>query len=177
LRQAGILAGVGLIFAYFAYLLVLIPKVGWVLSLVGVILFLVGVYRISRIANDKRIFRYFLLHLMLSFVALVVAFLAVVAFLIVVSLILLILSLVPSVKAYRLLAEVTGVGLFNTVATLYKWGAILVTGVGLFDTVATLYKWRAILLIVFGIGVILMIVGSIIAVVGFFSIKEKTSSA
>ncbi len=172
MKQAGILAGVGLIFAY---LLGLLPAVGWIFSFLGVILFLVGVYRISRIANDERIFRYFLLPMILSFVALVVAFFGLMGaalsaltldvfalgasfvVLLIVVLILLIVSLVSYVKAYRLLAEVTGVSIFNTVATLYKWGAIL--------------------LVVFGIGAILMIVGSIIAVVGFFSIEEKTSSA
>lgn len=65
----------------------------------------------------------------------------------------LIISLIFYVRAYRLLAQVTNMNIFNTVANLYKWGAIL--------------------LIVFGIGAILMFAGVIVAMVGFFSIEER----
>jgi len=46
----------------------------------------------------------------------------------------------------------------------------------IFNTVANLYKWGAILLIVFGIGAILMFAGVIVAMVGFFSMEERTAS-
>jgi len=41
--------------------------------------------------------------------------------------------------------------------------------VSIFNTAASFYKWGAILLVVFGIGFILMFVGDILAIVGFFS--------
>ncbi|ABQ47131.1 MULTISPECIES: DUF996 domain-containing protein [Thermotoga] len=52
-------------------------------------------------------------------------------------------------KAYRMLAESLKISVFNTTASFYKWGAIL--------------------LVVFGVGFILMFVGDILAIVGFFS--------
>jgi len=42
--------------------------------------------------------------------------------------------------------------------------------------VASLYKWGAILLIVFGVGAILMFAGVIVAMVGFFSMEERSAS-
>jgi len=60
-----------------------------------------------------------------------------------------IIALVYKVKAYRMLAESLKISVFNTTASFYKWGAIL--------------------LVVFGVGFILMFVGDILAIVGFFS--------
>lgn len=174
MKQAGLLAGVGLLCSY---LLSMIPGAGWVFSLVGLVLFLVGVHKISQLTNQREIFNLFLLPVILGFVGITIASVMVIGavmrmmmtggfgiaslgvttiLVMIVSVILLIISLISYVKAYRLLAQVTNMNIFNTVANLYKWGAIL--------------------LIVFGIGVILMFAGVIVAMVGFFSMEERSAS-
>ncbi|KAF2957413.1 hypothetical protein AS159_06965 [Thermotoga sp. Ku-13t] len=174
-KQAGLLAGLGLLFSY---LLAMIPAAGWVFAIVGVVLFLVGVHKISQLTGQREIFNLFLLPVILGFVGMVMGSIMVVGtvmgsmmrgggfglsalgavtiILLVVSVVFLIISLVSYVKAYRLLAAVTNMSIFNTVANLYKWGAIL--------------------LIVFGIGAILMFAGVIVAMVGFFSMEEKPAA-
>lgn len=153
------LAGIGMVLE----LLGAVPAVGWIFSLVGLILFLIGIYNISQITKEKRIFNYLLipavLLLIVSVVFSVALFgaiftgglfaggVAVAGFVTVV--VLGIIALVYKVKAYRILAETLKVSIFNTAASFYKWGAIL--------------------LVVFGIGFILMFVGDILAIVGFFS--------
>ncbi|HBT38808.1 MAG: DUF996 domain-containing protein [Pseudothermotoga sp.] len=174
MKQAGLLAGVGLLFSY---LLSMIPGAGWIFSIVGLVLFLVGVHKISQLTGQREIFNLFLLPVILGFVGITIASIMVIGsvmrtmmtggfgigslgvttiLVIVVSVVLLIISLISYVKAYRLLAQVTNMNIFNTVANLYKWGAIL--------------------LIVFGIGAILMFAGVIVAMVGFFSMEEKPVS-
>ncbi|MCS7175430.1 DUF996 domain-containing protein [Pseudothermotoga sp.] len=168
MKQAGFLAGLGLVSSY---LLALIPMAGWVFAIIGLVLFLVGIYKISEITNEKRIFQLFLIPVILGFIATIITLITMASaiasimmrslaglsasmiVLIVAAVIILIVSLVSYVKAYRLLAEVTKMNIFNTVAKLYKWGAIL--------------------LIVFGVGAILMLVGVIVATVGFFSMEQK----
>lgn len=170
MKQAGLLAGLGLVSSY---LLALIPMAGWMFAIVGLVMFLVGIYKISDIAGEKRIFQLFLLPVILGFVAMVIASITVMGavmsvmrmsfaglgasaiIFMVVTIVILIVSLISYVKAYKLLAEVTRMDIFNTVAKLYKWGAIL--------------------LIVFGVGVILMLAGVIVAMVGFFSMEQKQS--
>ncbi|WP_448524354.1 DUF996 domain-containing protein [Pseudothermotoga sp.] len=174
MKQAGLLAGVGLLCSY---LLSMIPSAGWVFSLVGLVLFLVGVHKISQLTGQKEIFNLFLLPVILGFVGITIASVMVIGavmrvmmsggfnlaafgvatiLLLIVSVVLLIISLISYVKAYKLLAQVTNMNIFNTVANLYKWGAIL--------------------LVVFGIGAILMFAGVIVAIVGFFSMEEKPSA-
>jgi uncharacterized membrane protein len=174
MKQAGLVAGLGLLFSY---LLSLIPAAGWVFSIVGLVLFLVGVHKISQLTGQREIFNLFLLPVILGFVGITIASVMVIGtamrvmmsggfnlaafgivtiLLLIVSVVFLIISLISYVKAYRLLAQVTNMNIFNTVANLYKWGAIL--------------------LIVFGIGAILMFAGVIVAMVGFFSMEERTAS-
>lgn len=127
--------------------------------------------------NQREIFNLFLLPVILGFVGITIASIMVIGavmrtmmtggfgiaslgvttiLVMVVSVVLLIISLISYVKAYRLLAQVTNMNIFNTVASLYKWGAIL--------------------LIVFGVGAILMFAGVIVAMVGFFSMEERSAS-
>jgi uncharacterized membrane protein len=174
MKQAGLVAGLGLLFSY---LLSLMPAAGWVFSIVGLVLFLVGVHKISQLTGQREIFNLFLLPVILGFVGITIASVMVIGtamrvmmsggfnlaafgvatiLLLIVSVVFLIISLISYVKAYRLLAQVTNMNIFNTVANLYKWGAIL--------------------LIVFGIGAILMFAGVIVAMVGFFSMEERTAS-
>ncbi|AEH51337.1 DUF996 domain-containing protein [Pseudothermotoga thermarum] len=166
MKTAKTLAGVGLILT----LLGSIPAAGWLLGLIGLILFLVAVNNIAKIVEDQNVFTYFLIPTILWFVALVVisvtlmssfglimmgrffsagastigGFIAVV--------VLGIISLVYRVKAYRLLAERLNVPIFNTAASLYKWGAIL---------------------LIILVGMILMLVGDILAIVGFFTAPDQ----
>jgi uncharacterized membrane protein len=172
MKQAGLVAGLGLLFSY---LLSLIPAAGWVFSIVGLVLFLVGVHKISQLTGQREIFNLFLLPVILGFVGITISSVMVIgtamrvmmsggfnlaafgiATILLLIVVFLIISLISYVKAYRLLAQVTNMNIFNTVANLYKWGAIL--------------------LIVFGIGAILMFAGVIVAMVGFFSMEERTAS-
>ncbi|PLV55733.1 DUF996 domain-containing protein [Thermotoga sp. SG1] len=159
LSTAKTLAGIGMILE----ILGAIPMVGWIFSLVGLILFLIGIYNISQMVNEKRIFNYLLIPAVLLLIVSVVFSVALfgaifagglfaggVAIAGFVTVIVLgIIALVYRVKAYRILAETLKVPIFNTAASFYKWGAIL--------------------LVVFGVGFILMFVGDILAIVGFFS--------
>jgi len=51
MKQAGLVAGLGLLFSY---LLSLIPAAGWVFSIVGLVLFLVGVHNISQLLDKEK---------------------------------------------------------------------------------------------------------------------------
>ncbi|ABQ47132.1 MULTISPECIES: DUF996 domain-containing protein [Thermotoga] len=57
LSTAKTLAGVGMIFKLFGA----VPVVGWIFSLVGLILFLIGIYNISQQVGERRIFNYLLI--------------------------------------------------------------------------------------------------------------------
>ncbi|MBZ4661663.1 MAG: hypothetical protein JG779_817 [Thermotoga sp.] len=159
LSTAKTLAGVGMIFKLFGA----VPVVGWIFSLVGLILFLIGIYNISQQVGERRIFNYLLIPAVLLLIVSVIFSVSLVASLFAgglfaggvtlagfVTIVALgIIALVYKVKAYRMLAESLKISVFNTAASFYKWGAIL--------------------LVVFGVGFILMFVGDILAIVGFFS--------
>ncbi|PLV60329.1 DUF996 domain-containing protein [Thermotoga sp. KOL6] len=163
LSTAKIMAGVGLILGFFGA----IPAVGWIFSLIGTIFFLMGIYNISQITGERRIFNFLLIPAILLLIASFVygVFLAAALFVggifasgvalfgFLVIVVLGIVALVYKVKAYRLLAEVLKVPIFNIAASFYKWGAIL--------------------MIVFGVGLILMFIGDILALIGFFSVPAR----
>lgn len=137
--------------------------VGWIFSLVGLILFLIGIYNISQQVGERRIFNYLLIPAVLLLIVSVIFSVSLVASLFagglfaggvtlagfVTIVVLGIIALVYKVKAYRMIAESLKISVFNTAASFYKWGAIL--------------------LVVFGMGFILMFVGDILTIVGFFS--------
>ncbi|KHC92408.1 hypothetical protein Mc24_03258 [Thermotoga sp. Mc24] len=159
LSTAKTLAGVGMIFELFGA----VPVVGWIFSLVGLILFLIGIYNISQQVGERRIFNYLLIPAVLLLIVSVIFSVSLVASLFagglfaggvtlvsfITIIVLGIIALVYKVKAYRMLAESLKISVFNTAASFYKWGAIL--------------------LVVFGVGFILMFVGDILTIVGFFS--------
>ena len=68
LKRAGLLAGLGLIISLLGF----IPGAGPVISLIGDVLYLTGVYYISKHA-DKSIFTYILISTILSFVAMIIS--------------------------------------------------------------------------------------------------------
>jgi uncharacterized membrane protein len=70
MKQAGLVAGLGLLFSY---LLSLIPAAGWVFSIVGLVLFLVGVHNSSQLTGQREIFNLFLLPVILGFVGITIA--------------------------------------------------------------------------------------------------------
>ncbi len=166
LKTAKIIAGVGLVLGLLGF----IPGAGWALGLVSLILFLVGISNISKIVGDPNVFSFFLIPVILWFISIGIlplvlggsvfmilggrifsAGATVIAGTIVI-LALAIVAAVYYVKAYRLLAERLSVPVFNTVATLYKWGAIL---------------------FVILVGAILIFVGNILAIVGFFTMPDQ----
>lgn len=129
----------------------------------GLILFLIGIYNISQQVGERRIFNYLLIPAVLLLIVSVIFSVSLVASLFagglfaggvtlagfVTIVVLGIIALVYKVKAYRMIAESLKISVFNTAASFYKWGAIL--------------------LVVFGMGFILMFVGDILTIVGFFS--------
>lgn len=69
LKQAKILGGLGAIFL----LCFIIPVIGWILSIVGIILTAISVSQISKIVKEKSIFNDYLTSIILYFVSIVTA--------------------------------------------------------------------------------------------------------
>ncbi|QTA37882.1 DUF996 domain-containing protein [Thermosipho ferrireducens] len=193
LNVSKVLAGLGVVFGIFGYM----PHIGWFFGLIGLILFLMGVYNISNTLKDSRIFRYFLTSVVFGFISVVIF--AIVIFTGMVSMFsehavmpfgerapfgyettdygfgevhfedqvfsmtgnfvisfvsfvgLMIIAIVYKIRAYRLLSERLSLNIFNMAASFYKWGAILV---------------------VLMIGMVFILIGDILAVIGFFSIPD-----
>ncbi|SHH21578.1 DUF996 domain-containing protein [Thermosipho atlanticus] len=194
LNVAKVLAGLGVIFGIFGY----IPHVGWFFGLIGVILFLIGIYNISNILKNSKIFKYFLISIVFGFVSIVIFAIVIFAGMMnmlsehvvvpfgqtmsynyettdydfeevhfemplssmtsnfIISFItfagLMIVAVIYKIKAYRLLSKYLSLNIFDMAASFYKWGAILV---------------------VVMIGIVLILIGDILAAVGFFSIPEN----
>jgi uncharacterized membrane protein len=164
-------------------LLGIIPYVGWVLAIIGVILFLRGMKELSNYYEDKQLYDNSWTGIKYYIVAIVAVAVAGSA------LILAVFSATGGFAQTFTLTAAFGVG------ALVGIGAILVAFVfyvlaathlrKAFDTLAaksneasfttagTLLWWGAILTIVFGIGLILILVAWIFVVVGFFTMKSK----
>ena len=161
LAQAGLLGGLGIIGMFLGW----IPLIGPIISLAGLITLLIAIYKISKLAPEKNIFRYFLY-----------------AYIILPLLFIIIGGIIVAIIGHNLSENVLFglmwlliiVPMFVSQAIYYKkafLGIYEVTGVDLFQTTAKMFYWGSLLAII-GIGIFIVLVAWILAAVAFFSLRK-----
>jgi uncharacterized membrane protein len=181
--EAKTLGGVGSILA----LLPFIPVVGWVISIVGLILMLVAIKQISEVYSDPSIFRNMLVSVVIAIVGVVIGLLVIATTLLsLVGLRALSNSIGAAGGALSAIGGVAGalgilLGL-GIIWILFVVSAIFVrksyseislrTGVGMFSTSALLYLIGAALTVIL-VGFILIFIALIMNVVAFFSLSDN----
>lgn len=164
-----ILGGLGTIFLILGW----IPYIGFIFSIIGIIMISIALKRFSDKAKEKGIFKKWIISIVLGFVAM---FLFVIAFFILLS-----LSNYDTSNNDILFGSILIIGylIFVTLqiilGILYKqifYSVYEITNEKLFKTAADVFFWGGILSIIF-IGGILFFIGWIIIAVAFFSIKTE----
>ena len=182
LSQAKTLGGVGSILG----LLGIAPSVGWVLSIVGLIMTLVAVKYISDVLADKRIFNNMIISVVLGIGGIIVlvafVFAAITRFIGIGNLFGASPSVPPTIPASDIISLIASLA----IGLLAAWVLIVISAVflrmsyksvaarlnvGLFGTAALLYLIGAALTIIL-IGFVLIFVAQILLVVAFFSLPE-----
>ena len=182
LSQAKTLGGVGSILG----LLGIAPSVGWVLSIVGLIMTLVAVKYISDVLADKRIFKNMIVSVILGIGGIIVlvafVFAAIARFIGVGNLFGASPGVPPTIPASDIISLIASLA----IGLLAAWVLIVISAVflrmsyksvaarlnvGLFGTAALLYLIGAALTIIL-IGFVLIFVAQILLVVAFFSLPE-----
>jgi uncharacterized membrane protein len=186
LSQAKTLGGVGSILA----LLAIIPSVGWIIAIVGLVLVVVAVKYISDVVQDAPIFRNMVIGIGIAIVG------AIVGGLIVLGGIFRFLGSLAGLTSLTSLTTATSTaaipsGVFGLLAAVLigaavLWIVLIVSAifvrmsyneiskrlnVGMFRTAALLYLIGAILTVIL-VGLIIVFVAEILLVVAFFSIPE-----
>jgi uncharacterized membrane protein len=163
-------------------LLSLVPYVGWVLGIVGVVLLLKGMKELSYYYQDEKIYRESLTGVKFYIIAIIAAAVAITSMVIgaasatalftgdfvftagfAVGLIAFLAGLVTAFVFY-VLASTHLKTTFNTLAEK--------TGETSFNTAGTLF-WIGSLLTIIGVGLVLIFIAWIFVIVGFFSMKSK----
>ena len=161
LSQAGLLGGLGIIGLFLGW----IPLIGAIISIAGIVSLLMGVYKISKLAPKKQIFRNFLY-----------AYIIIPLFFIIIGGIIIIL-LANNLNENVLIAIMwilIVIPMFVLQAIYYKkafLGIYEVTGIDLFQTTAKMFYWGSLLAII-GIGIFILLVAWIIAAIAFFSLRK-----
>jgi uncharacterized membrane protein len=180
LSDAKVLGGIGSILV----LLTAVPNVGWLLGIVGFVLVLVAVKKISQTVNDKEIYGRMLTAVVLAIAAIAVG--AVTIFGVVFRPLALgvTLSTLPSAIAAGNFLGLAALAIGGLVAVevLLVLSAVFVRrsydsvsdklGVGMFRTAGLLYLIGAATAIV-GVGFLLIFVAEILQAVAFFSIPDQ----
>ena len=172
IREAKILGGVGSILTLLG---VVIPKIGWIVSIIGFVLLYLGYKKISEASGRSEIISSFIIALVLAIISgIIIAFgglssiFGVFSFmgrgkggLLVFGIILFILAWIISIFAYYFYKkvldttnEVTKISSFKTAGLLMFIGAILM---------------------IIAVGFILLIVGRVFEIIGFFSMPDTLS--
>ncbi len=159
-KRVGLLAGLGLIISLLGF----IPGAGPVISLIGDVLYLTGVYYISKHA-DKSVFTYILISTILSFVALIISRFSHLAsvtasfvlgiggiFGLIVTLVLGIIGAILIGKAYSLLGASLNMPIFEKAGKMHKIGGCT---------------------LIILIGLVFIVIGFVMSIVGFFQMPEK----
>lgn len=165
-------------------LLFVVPYVGWVLSIIGIILLLRGLKELANYYQDKEIYQNSLTGVKFYIIALVAAGVAITAILIGVG----------TATGFKFSSGFTltvgfGVGLavfFGALIIAFIFNVLAAThlrqtfntleqksGEHSFGTAGTLLWWGSILTILVGFGFILIFIAWIYAVVGFFTMKSQ----
>lgn len=166
IKDAKLMGGIGSILALFSF----IPKVGWILSLVGLILVIIAIKKLADATSRSDVFNDYLKGAIINIVGTIVISFAGGAFLIA-----------------TLMRRHTGGFVFGTVLIfIIAWivmivgtyfmkkglvGLSEVTGEKNFATAGNLFFWGAILLIIV-VGAIVSFIGSIFQIIAFFSLPD-----
>jgi uncharacterized membrane protein len=192
LKNAKLMGGVGAILS----VLVFIPKVGWLFAITGLVLVLLAIKEISNAVNNKKIFDNYLIAFILDLIGsfVVVAIAGIATFLGVFR-----LRAIPNLtmrgmmNGQRLFSNFDGrffgAGIIAIIVALIVALALVIiasyftklsfegiangTRVEYFKTSGMLIFIGSFLLVVFGIGAIVMFVGAILEIVGFFSLPDR----
>ncbi len=178
-----LLGGIGSILV----ILTVAPTVGWLIGIVGFILVLIAINRISTLTGDRKIFNSFLIAIILAIAAIIVGGLAIVGG---------IYALAgmgqfqgntfvpnPNVTpgdwagfALRIVPALIAIWVLMLVSAVYIRGGLSRIGsrlnMGLFDTAAIIFLIGAIFTVVL-IGFLLIFVAMVILAVAFFSIPDN----
>ncbi len=179
-EYAKTLAGEGAILL----LLGLIPYIGWVLSIVGIVLLMKGMKEFSYYYQDESIYRNALTGIKYYIVAIIAAAVAIIAivvgaasatalfagnFLFTAGFALGLIAFLAGIVAAFVFFLLVATHLKKTFHTLAEK-----TSEGSFETASTLFWVGSILTIFFGIGLLLIFISWIFATIGFFSMKSRT---
>jgi len=161
----------------------LVPYVGWVLGIIGVILLLRGVKELANYYQDSEIYQNSLTGVKFYIIALVAAAVAIAGIVIGVG------SATSFKYTHFTLNVGFGIGLaifFGGLIIAFLFNVLAAThlrqtfntlaqksGEHSFSTAAALLWWGSILTILFGLGLLLIFIAWIFAVVGFFSMKPQ----
>ncbi|MGB9694614.1 MAG: DUF996 domain-containing protein [Caldisericaceae bacterium] len=193
IRNAKLMGGIGAILTVLAF----IPEVGWLFAITGLVLVLLSIKELSAAVNNKKIFDNYLVAFILNIVGSIVAVIAGVAtFLGVFGL--RGLSGVAMMRGNIINRErffgnfsggFFGAGIIAIIIVALAALAVVIiasyftklsfegiskgTNVEYFKTSGMLIFIGSILLVVFGVGAIVMFVGLILEIVGFFSLPDK----
>jgi len=154
-----------------------IPGIGILLSILGVVLWIISMYQLSNILRKPSIFQKVLIAFILNIVDMVIA---------------LAFGLMAGISSFATMGDETGailgLGLGVIVAIIVAYAIILVafyfykeaydilaqaTAHNLFKIAGLLLFIGAITIILFGLGALLMIVGNIVLVVAFFTAPNE----
>lgn len=172
-----IFGGLGAIFV----VLNVVPYIGWILGIAGIVLLFIALHKFSEIFSDKNIFNKFLTGFLVSLAGIVVFF------------IFGIFSFIPMLISARDGAGssmgfdigMLGIGIIFALIIFYIITIIAsnyyrlcfnlmadYTNINLFKLAGTFVFWGAVGLIAFGLGAIAILVGWILLAVAFFSIPK-----
>ncbi|MCW4023873.1 MAG: DUF996 domain-containing protein [Candidatus Bathyarchaeota archaeon] len=166
--------------------LTIIPYVGWVLGIIGVFLLLRGLKELSGYYQDTDIYKNSLTGLKYYIVAIIAAAVAIPAMMIGLASV----SLIPDFPGFGAVGFAAGIAITLAAIVIAFIFYILAasnlkkalntlaqkSGEHSFETAATFLWIGAILTIVFGLGLLLMLVAWIFVVVGFFSMKPPAGT-
>lgn len=184
LQEAKTYGGIGSILQLISGAFVIIPLIGWIISpilgLVGLILVILAVKKISEITRDETIYKNYILSIVIIIIGIAIIF-AVIGATVGITFL---TSHEPRQMmktmiggAVVLVASIILFWILLIVATLYlkkSFDAIAKhTKVGLFSTTGLLYLIGAVLVIAFGLGGIIMFIASILEIVSFFSLPVE----
>jgi len=191
LKNAKLMGGVGAILS----VLVFIPKVGWLFAITGLVLVFIAIKQISEVVDNKKIFNNYLVAFILDLIgSFVVAIAGIATFLGVFR-----LRAIPNLtmrgmmNGQRLFSNFDGrffgAGIIAIIVALIVALALVIiasyftklsfegiangTRVEYFKTSGMLIFIGSFLLVVFGVGAIVMFVGAILEIVGFFSLPDR----
>ncbi|MDA4125513.1 MAG: DUF996 domain-containing protein [Thaumarchaeota archaeon] len=187
LSEAKTYGGVGSILM----LLAIVPSVGWLLAIVGAILVLVAIKRVSEVVADPSIFNNMLIAIVLGIAGIVVGVVVIAASVFsafgLTALTQMAPGSVPSIAQTDIVKLITGivaglavVWILLLVAAIFvrkSYGSMATKlGVGMFSTSGLIFLIGAALTIVL-VGFILIFVSEILNIIAFFSIPEQLPMA